>query len=135
MQPSRPIKILIGFLTLWVILYPLVFLVIWFPTVFLIPIMAEQSQSGAPFAVFMLVMLLMMGFMLLSSVVLMIMQVYYLWHVIVNQRMQSVLRVILGIGVFYFPIIAMPLYYFLAVLPAEPPAWSAPPAPVEPAAG
>ena len=45
-----------------------------------------------------------------------------------NQNAQETIRIILGIGLFFIPFLAAPIYYLVYILPADPPAWALQPA-------
>jgi hypothetical protein len=49
---------------------------------------------------------------------------FYLAHVILNKTGNDILRVVLGIFVFIFPYVAMPVYYFIYILPEYTPQWA-----------
>jgi len=61
---------------------------------------------------------------LLSSFLQLGLSGFYLAHVIKNKTASDVLRIVFGIGVFYMPFIAMPLYYFVYIWPDSPPEWA-----------
>ena len=49
---------------------------------------------------------------------------FYLIHVIKNDLAIEAVRVILGVGVFYLPFFAIPLYYLIYIWPDETPKWA-----------
>jgi hypothetical protein len=71
--------------------------------------------------------------MMLYAVVQLALQVFYLVHVIQNDRASKVLRVLCGVGAFFMPYFAMPAYYFIYLWPDSPPAWAMDPGAAAPA--
>ena len=68
-----------------------------------------------------------MGLILLQCVpvfVRLALQAFYLAHVIRNTAAPDTLRVILGVGVFLLPFIAMSVYYYAYVWRDDPPDWA-----------
>jgi hypothetical protein len=51
--------------------------------------------------------------------------VFYLVHVIKNTKADETIRILLGVGNYFLPFIAMPIYYYLYVWLDDPPAWAA----------
>jgi hypothetical protein len=49
---------------------------------------------------------------------------FYLFHIIKNDTASEIIRVVLGIGVFMLPYIAMPVSYYLYIWQEEPPDWA-----------
>lgn len=122
MQISKPIRILIGLGTLWYALYPLLFLAVWlfmFSSFFL-PITFEQS--GAPF--FMLPFFAIFPVHLFTMLLGFVLMAFYLIHVIKNRRGSETIRIILGMGCFFMPFIAMPVYYYIFIWRDELPEWA-----------
>ena len=62
--------------------------------------------------------------MMLASFLQLGLSVFYLIHVILNKEGTDLLRILLGIGAFLLPFIAMPFYYFIYILPETPPEWA-----------
>jgi hypothetical protein len=126
MQISKPIKILVGLGTIWYALYPLLFLAVWlfmFSSFFL-PITFEGSEPPffmLPFfAIFPLhLFTMLLGFGLMA---------FYLVHVIRDRRGSETVRIILGVGCFFMPYLAMPVYYYIFIWRDALPAWAQDPA-------
>jgi hypothetical protein len=121
MKLSKSIKILIGLTTVWVAAYPLLFFIVWLFMMFSIGFTPPSSGEGFPlfmvpfFAIFPLhciTILLQFG-----------LSIFYLVHIIKNRDASETLRIILGVGTFFLPFVAMPIYYYLFVWPEQPPAW------------
>lgn len=126
MKLSKPLRIAVGFATVWQAFYPLLFLAVWLFIVLGIvgfgfsP--AYAPEEGIPlfpvaflaiFPLHCLTMFLQMGLM-----------VFYLVHVIKNTIASETLRIILGVGLFFMPFVSMPIYYYLYVWLDEPPEWA-----------
>jgi hypothetical protein len=109
-------KLLIGIGTLWVLLYPLLFMVVWFLMFFGVQSSPSDPGFGLFFAIFPLHCLtILLGFAL---------DAVYLYHIIKNTAASDVIRVILAVGVFTLPFVAMPIYYYLFIWREQPPAWA-----------
>jgi hypothetical protein len=50
--------------------------------------------------------------------------VFYIIHLLKNTAPSEVTRVILGVGMFLLPYVAMPVYYILYIWLDQPPAWA-----------
>jgi hypothetical protein len=114
---SNSLKIVIGAATLWQSIYPLLFFAVWL--IFPLSMMAGERFEGMtrfPLAGFMAIFPLHC----VTIVIMMGLGVFYLVHIIKNNAANDVIRIILGIGCFYMPFVAMPIYYYLFI-------WSDPP--------
>jgi hypothetical protein len=123
MRISKPIKILIGFLTAWVVIAPFLIIIVWF-TFMLLAIGVVEYRAAPEDLVFPAVFLPFFLIILCSSFLQLGLTAFYLTHVILNKTGNDVIRVVLGISVFFFPYVAMPVYYFIYILPDIPPKWS-----------
>ena len=65
---------------------------------------------------------------LVSAVLHATLVVFYLSHIITNDPAPGALRVLFASSLFIVPLLAMPLYCCIYVLPLEPPAWALKPA-------
>ena len=126
MKLSNPLRIAIGFATVWQALYPLLFLAVWLSMVLgmvgfgLAP--ETAPEEGAP--VFLVAFLAIFPLHCLTMLLQMGLMGFYLVHVIKNTVALDTLRIILGVGLFCMPFIAMPVYYYLYVWLDEPPEWA-----------
>jgi hypothetical protein len=115
MKLSKPLKIVIGIGTAITTLWPFVLPVLWLLFIFTIPFFDfESSQSfPLPFAIFAL------GFPLImvASFIQIALQVFYWSHIILNKDASDATRIVFGVGSFIFPWLAMPIYFFMHVLP------------------
>jgi len=116
----KPVKILVGVGTAWIILYPILFIAGWFLMV--TGFMFGESTELPYF----LPTLFPLIFPLhcLTILIQFALMGFYLYHVIKNTTASEVLRVILGIGTFFMPYIAMPIYYYLYIWREDPLDWS-----------
>jgi hypothetical protein len=124
MKLGKPWKILLGLLTAWVTLYPFLFMVIWFGMAFsMLQGITQGSEQNAP--PFFLIPFFCIFPIHLATIFLMLgMSGLYLYLVIRNHAGSEIIRTILGLGVFYIPFFAMPLYYAIYIWPERPPAWA-----------
>lgn len=123
MNISRPFKVLIGIGTLWFAIYPFLFVGGILLSMGILPLLADRSNSPEPymFSLFGLIFpihlcTIFLGFGLM---------VFYLIHIIKNTKADETIRIILGVGNYFLPFIAMPIYYYLYIWLDSPPAWAA----------
>ena len=129
MNITKPYKVLLGIGTIWYALYPLLFIAVWFMMVFgmgFMPLFAGAGDSSGPSAPFFMfpffsifpvhICTMFIGFGLM---------IFYLIHVIRNTKADETVRIILGVGCFFLPFIAMPIYYYLYIWLDNPPEWAA----------
>lgn len=129
MTLNKPVKILVGLGTLWFTVYPLLFIAVWlfsFVGMGFFSFGAASSNAGPesmPFFMFPFLLIfpihfctIFLGFILMA---------FYLIHVIKNTKADETVRIILGIGTFFMPFIAMPIYYYAYIWLDEPPVWAA----------
>ncbi|MFC2046158.1 hypothetical protein ACFLTC_01380 [Chloroflexota bacterium] len=126
MKLNRPLRIAIGFATVWQALYPLLFLAVWLS---MVPGMvdfelapATAPEESIPF--FPVAFLAIIPLHCLTMVLQIGLMGFYLAHIIKNTAASETLRIILGIGVFLMPFVAMPVYYYLYIWSDEPPEWA-----------
>lgn len=128
MNLTKSHKILVGIATLWVTLYPVIFFIAWlfiFFGTFMFPFVLE-SPDVLP-EIYLLMMLPFMAIFPLhfcTIFILIALVVFYLIHVIKNTQADETVRIILGIGNFFLPFIAMPIYFFIFIWQESPPAWA-----------
>lgn len=116
MNFSKPVKILIGVFTLFVLLMP--FLIM--PLVFgfsIVPALVSEWESIADFAIlfsimpFVITMPLMMCYPLLQLVL----QVLYIIQIVKNRQLTDTMRILFILGSFFMPIITLPIYFILYI--------------------
>lgn len=126
MKLNTPLKILIGLLTSWEVFYPFLFFIGWMVLVFgAFSSATSQPQSDEKMAsAFFLVFFIIFFVMICSSFITLGLKAFYYAHVILNRDGNDATRVILGIGFFLFPFLALPIYYFIYILPEKPAPWA-----------
>ena len=133
MNISKPVKILIGILTLLVVLYPFVIMPAFMMLFMFIPgfPFIDPQNFLNPSDMFQAMMPFMMVFyplIMCLSVVQLGLQVFYIIHEIKNRALTDTFRILFAIGTFFMPYVAMPIYYFVSIwkdAPAVPPSTSA----------
>jgi hypothetical protein len=125
MKTSKPVKILIGILTAFAVLFPflivpafMMFFVFGSGFPFLDPYsIPDPSYIGKTmFPMMMISYPLMMCF----SVVQLGLQVFYIIHEIKNTALTETFRILFTIGTFFLPYVAMPIYFFVYLLKDNP---------------
>ncbi len=124
MKLSKTQKRIIGAVTLWMLVYPLVFIVLWFAG--FTGIFSRVALRGEPpiafFAIFMCA-----GLIYLLSVFLNVALMGFYWaYIIKNTTTADVWRIIFGVGIYVFGYFAMPLYFYVFVWREETPTWARP---------
>lgn len=117
MNISKPVKIVIGILTLFTALFPFVIM----PSL----IMIIMVSSGFPFfdpqsvpnvydiqKTIMPVMMVFYPIMMCFTVVQFGLQIFYVIHEIKNKALPDTFRILFAIGTFFLPYVAMPIYFF-----------------------
>jgi hypothetical protein len=121
MNISKPFKILIGLGTLWFAVYPFLFFGVMLLSMGLGPVFARNGNSpDHSFAIFGLIFPLHFCTIFIA----MGLMVFYLVHVIKNTRADETIRILLGVGNYFMPFIAMPIYYYLYIWLENPPEWA-----------
>ncbi len=119
---NNALKIIIGLLTAWVVIFPFLAFLAYFGFIFSLISQASQNSYYEP--AFPPVFLLIMIFIMCSGFLQVFLQGFYIVHNIVNKTGSDVLRAVLGLGIFFLPFIALPVYYFIYILPKTPPNWA-----------
>jgi len=125
MKLSNPVKILVGIATAWICIYPLLFLSVWFMMATQMGLFGRVMSAEPP--MFMTPFLAIFPVHCFTILLQFVMMAFYLIHVIKNNAAAEVIRIILGVGVFFLPYVAMPVYYVLYIWMDTPPAWAAAP--------
>ncbi len=118
-KPSK-LKVLVGIGTAWSIIYPILFVATLFlmmPGLMMLGSTANPPSLAALSSAF-------FSIHLLTAVVYLVLIVFYLIHIIKNTLASMVARILLGVGMFFMPYIAMPIYYYLYFWRATPPKWA-----------
>ncbi len=125
MKLSKPAKIIIGLVTAWVMVTQFLFFGILF--LFILGLATGNNPAQVNPNVFPAYLPAYFSpfFLVLCSSFLQIgLQAFYIIHVILNKSGGDVIRSVLAVGIFIFAIIAMPVYYFIFILPDNPPQWA-----------
>lgn len=120
MQLNKNVKILVGVGTVWIILYPLLFIAMWFSMMAGFMFSASTESPLSMFSAFDLIFPLHC----LTAVIQFILMGFYLFHIIKNTLASDVIRVILGVGIFFMPYFATPIYYYFFIWRNFPPEWA-----------
>lgn len=122
MDLSKRWKILIGLLTAWVSLYPLlIFLFMFFPIIGVI--ISENTNSQPPPYMF-VGMLAIFPIIFISIFLQFSMWIFYTSHTITNNEGEDFIRIFLSCVNYIFPYVGMPVYYFTYIFPDSPPNWA-----------
>jgi hypothetical protein len=130
MKLNKPLKILVGLATVWVAIYPFLFFGVWWVMVIGPGLRfgaVSSSPSGSPGELPTFFSIAAVTFLLSDCLTVFLMiglSAFYLLHVIKNDTANEAIRVILGMGAFYVPFIAMPIYYLVFIWPDETPKWA-----------
>ncbi len=116
MNISKPVKILIGILTAFAVLFP--FLIMPAFMMFFVfgsgfPFFDPQSiPSPNDMEVMMPFMFIFYPLMMCFSVVQLGLQVFYIIHEIKNKALTDTFKILFAIGTFFLPYVAMTIYFF-----------------------
>ena len=125
MKLNKTWKIIIGLLTAGNIVAPFVYVAVSFSMVGRFFFMGDPSYlSEQEMFQMMQPFFYIIPVMMLASFLQLGLSVFYLIHVILNKEGTDILRILLGIGAFFLPYIAMPFYYFVYIFPETPPEWA-----------
>jgi hypothetical protein len=126
MNLSKPIKIIIGILTLFAVLFPFVIVpAFWFLSIFNLGLLGMDAPSSANSEEALKAMLPFFGFvavMMAYSLTHFGLEIFYIIHEIKNKAVSETNRILFVLGTFFLPYVAMPIYYILHVwrdTPAE----------------
>jgi hypothetical protein len=132
MRMNKTMKIVVGLATAWVTLYPVVFMAAWLASFFGVFWLPESSLSGPP--LFLMPFFAIMPVHCLTIILQYALAAFYLIHVIRNASALQIVRIILGVGTFFAPFVAMPVYYYTFIWRDQPPEWAVEQAPAAQAA-
>lgn len=122
MKLSKPVKILIGAGTGIYALFPLFLFFIWLLAVF--TILVTSNYQGEPSPIFFVLFSLMFPAICLVNLLHLALVSFYITHMIKNNTANETLRVLLALGLFFLPWLAMPVYLLIYILPSQPPEWA-----------
>lgn len=124
MKLSTTQKRIIGVATLWMLLYPLVFIVLWFAM--FASMFATINSRGEPPVAFFAIFVCTMPIHFFSAFLSLALMGFYWAHIIKNTTTADVWRIIFGVGIYVFGYFAMPLYFYFFVWREETPTWARP---------
>ncbi len=123
MRLSKPVKVIIGVLTACELIAPFLFLAFWF--LFMSSFFYSAENNTPSVVSFFQVLFIPFVFLIFCSSFLQLgLQYFYLSHIILNKTANDIIRVVLGISIFIFSPIAMPIYYFIFIWLEKPPTWA-----------
>lgn len=129
MALSKPLKIIVGILTLFVMVFPFVMPIImflWFFSISL-PLAGAQTVPGTEMVgKIMLPMLLYWAVMVGFTFSQFGLQIFYVIHAIKNRTTSDTNKILFVLGTYFLPFVAMPVYFLLHLwkdAPAEPAAY------------
>jgi hypothetical protein len=120
---SKGVKILVGILTAIYVLLPILFIGGWFTFVFGLAGLSSRHHEPPEFFLFLFPVLLLF-FVCFINLLHFGMICFYLVHTIRNRAGSETLRALLAVGFVFLPVIGMPAYYFIYILPDNPPDWA-----------
>lgn len=123
MKLGRNQKLVVGAATLWMLAYPFLFLMLWFG-MFATIFTSVAARNEPPPAPFFGIFLCVLPLHLLTIGVMFALMIFYWAHIIKNTTTSDTLRVLFGVGIFWFGYFVMPFYFFFFVWRDETPAWA-----------
>ena len=125
MKLNKTWKIIIGLLTGWTLIYPFLFIFLWFGFMGSFFLSGDPSMMGDEEVLgIMRPFFYIMPIIILSSFVQLGLTIFYLIQIISNKEGSDTMRILIGVGLFVMPYIAMPLHYFVYIFPETPPEWA-----------
>lgn len=123
MNLSKTQKILLGIATLWVSIVPFVAMLGWFAVAILGIIQAETTHNADDPILIWVAAPIFFGIFFCSMVLYIPLLVFYIIHLIRNRNSSDTLRMVMGVGLWLLPFVAMPVYFFTCIFPPAPPDW------------
>lgn len=115
MTLTKPIKILIGVLTLLIILVPFVILPLMWGLFMLAGLMIGPSPDQVEAPLMVGAMFIAMPLFMLYPLVQMALQVFYVIHEVKNKALSDTPRIFFLLGSFFMPYIALPVYFIMHI--------------------
>ena len=116
MNISKPVKILIGVLTVFTVLFPFLIMPVFMMFFVLgtgFPFFNPQSVPNPnDFEAILPFMFVFYPLMMCFSIVQIGLQIFYIIHEIKNKTLSDTFRILFIIGNFFLPYVAMPIYFF-----------------------
>ena len=117
-----PGKVILGLVTAWFVISPFVFFFSWFGFIF--SAASQANYNPDEFSSFPLLFIPVFFLIFCSGFLNIGLLAFYFVHVILNKTAGDVIRVVLGLGFIFMPIVALPVYYFIFILSENPPQWA-----------
>ena len=125
MNVSKPVKILVGFLTAFAVVFPFIIAPVF--------MMFFMFSSGFPFfdpqsipdlrdfqKTMFPMMMVFYPLIMCFSLVQLGLQIFYVIHEIKNKVLNDTYRILFAIGTFLLPYVAMPIYFFVYLWKDQP---------------
>lgn len=117
---NKTLKILLGLLTVWPFAYLILFFITVFSTVFFVT--GPEGGAGPPPLI-----ALILPLHLLTMLLIFALMTFYIVNVFRNSRVEKDQKVLWAVVLFFGSMIAMPIYWYIYIWKAAPPAVPAPP--------
>ncbi len=117
MNVSKPVKILVGFLTAFAVLFPFVIMPAFMMFFVFSPgfLFFDPQSISNPYDLqktMFPMMMVLYPLMMCFSLVHLGLQIFYFIHEIKNKALNDTYRILFALGTFMLPYIAMPIYFF-----------------------
>jgi hypothetical protein len=116
-------KIILGILTTWAVIAPFLLFALWFFFIISMAVSSDNQAQPSPIS-FLSIFFPFLLLVLFTGLVHVGLQIFYIVHAVLNKTGSDVVRSILAVGMFLFPIVAMPVYYLVYIMPGIPPQWA-----------
>jgi hypothetical protein len=122
MKMNKPLKMILGLATGAYALFQVFFIPIWLLSVF--TAMLSINTRGDPPPIFFFTFFGMFPLICLFNVLHFVLLPVYIIHIIKNAAGNEVYRILIGIGLFFLPWLALPVYFLISIWPENPPSWA-----------
>jgi hypothetical protein len=130
---NTALKVILGLVTVFVVILPIIAITLLFWYIFSIfsQIPVHDLNPYFEFPTYPTWLFPISFLFVCATGLQVIVQGFYIVHNIVNKAGSNIIRSILGLGTFFLPFIALPVYYCIYILPKTPPVWALTQAPVQ----
>ena len=118
---NTALKVILGLVTAFIVISPILYIALWIWSFF--SNSSEMIHNPYTPSAVRVINLYPLRFLFTLSL-LFLLQGFYIVHNIVNKAGSEAIRAILGLGTYFLPFIALPVYYFIYILPKTPPKWA-----------
>lgn len=121
MELSKGWKYVIGIPTFIVALLPIFIFgiaLLFLSLPFIENVNGEAAYEGVVYFLLLTLLMVVIGFVQLG------LMIFYFVHIIKNRGGSELLRILLGLGVYFLPYVAMPIYFLIYILPTTPSTWA-----------